>query len=217
MKKIFALVALAFGCLGGQAIAAPVTIEYKMQVSNIKENSFQVESSDDHGFDISVGETVTGYFTYDTTQLMYTDGPNGFLLWENFSLAFQFENNPELVTLDQDLRLETWEGSELRIGGYAYGAPDSSSAGSRAYFIFVDDPYRPLNGYLPAPDQWTGFLPDSNITYVYNSTQGYLIASGNVTSFRVVSSVPEPEAYLMWMTGASLLLFAGRSRRRQSS
>ncbi|GGY31565.1 PEP-CTERM sorting domain-containing protein [Pseudoduganella albidiflava] len=209
MRSLPAVCSLLIAIAATPASAYEVTVEYKVKVNKLLVyGTGYVQHSDLLGFDLSVGDVVTGYFIYDTTTPLIRDGHDMWMLYENFQQSVVFENAPGPIDLSYHAGLRAWELDVLDINTHGSSGPDGQATLATS---FVDEgPYRPLNFYLPAENQWSNFSPSLSSFNYYH--QGELEVVGNMTSFRVVP-VPEPGTYMMLAVGGMVLLAARRKRR----
>ncbi|MBB3222476.1 PEP-CTERM sorting domain-containing protein [Pseudoduganella umbonata] len=209
MRSLPVICSLLFAIAATPASAYEVTVEYKVQVKTLNEfgDVGYVQHSDWLGFDLSVGDVVTGYFTYDTTTPLIRETHDMWALDENFQQSVVFENASGPIDLNYLAGLRAWELDVLDINTHSSSGPDGTATMAAS---FVDEsPYRPLNFHLPAANQWSNFSPSLSS---FNYYQGGLHVAGNMTSFRVVP-VPEPGTHMMLAAGGMVLLAARRKRR----
>ncbi|WP_229487780.1 PEP-CTERM sorting domain-containing protein [Pseudoduganella lutea] len=220
------MAALILASSAFQAHAALITMEYTAVITQMFETEsiwpytdVPVQSNDFTGFSISVGQTVTGTFSYDTETGLGRDGnwEMGYnyylsgakfqqtLKFENSSKVFSFETSDNLITTAYDdpymIRTEGWSDetymASLR-GRFNHPAADSIA-----------------EGYLPAANQWNGFADDSFVEFRQSSYLDFttMMLRADITDIRVISAVPEPSTYLMLGAGLCMVALARRSRR----
>jgi hypothetical protein len=180
-------------------------------------SSTAVQNSSIAGFNISLGETVTGYFSYDTSTAIPFIGGDPWLgyyfqLDGDFKQSLKFENSSSPISYGFN-RLTTKLGAdpyELYLLG------DSGDYRSQWNIVFQHPgPHNIAEGYLPSSDQWSGFGGNSYFDFQQEGADQNSVVSlrANITSFRVLSAVPEPSIYLMIGTGLCILAFARRRSR----
>lgn len=221
MKKAI-LLALALLSTAATARAAIVTFEYTARIDELSERdiwgpSVGVGSSDWAGFTIGTGATITGRLSYDDNTPMRLDNDswprdryimtnvntNSFLHSVTFdeSGVTAASNTGGLSVRDTD----NYDALEVRSG--MRGAPSGWSinadfhvprAGFQSGALFTTQELHDVRPYA----LWA--------TFAEVGGYGVLQATGTVTSFRVISSVPEPSTYAMLLAGAVPLLLRRR-------
>jgi PEP-CTERM motif len=212
--SLFLISALAL--VTSQAQAKPVTVEYTAIVKRMTGGNAVISASDLPGYKISVGETVTGYFSYDSDIQMTSDGPNldgQYLLVGGFSQALKFTNGNK-VSFNYDNYLRTYEDvTPHRIFAEGY---DSAT---RNYKIFSNferfGEYINSHGFLPEPELWSQFNGNNyfDMWYTAPDLQSSINVGADITSFRVINAVPEPTTYAMLGIGLGLMGVVRRNRQ----
>ena len=220
VKKILVAMTFALCTAMNQAAAVPVTVEYKAVAIWIYERhntiSVPVQNTTVPGFAISTGETITGYLTYDTETPMEMLGEPDFgfyyLLRGEFQQSLKFHNRASPITFnfDTDMYADAYT-TPFVLG--ADGQSDSTSKYRLRSSFEHGGHYPAWAGGLPTASDWDGFGGDSYVVFeaLGRTTSAYLKAQ--ITSFRVVSAVPEPSTYLMLGAGLGMIALARRSRR----
>ncbi len=208
--RSFFLIAAAVCAMEAQA--AVVTVEYTATIDLIHRESFSegifdaVESSDWPGYTISVGETVTGRFSYDDTSGI-VDGHG--VTSANATSYTQIFNGCG-SSLDRGSSGELGHGGLVsRFGNHPYASVS---------FFFPAGHLSP--GVLPTANDWSlaavDSYPSNNFQMLFViAPQKELHVGGNKVSFNVVSAVPEPATYAMLFAGLAVTAVASRRRGQQ--
>lgn len=208
-QPLFLTLALALGT--SQLQAKPVTVEYTAQVKWMSDAWGFISSSNAPGYNVSVGETVTGTFSYDTDTQMENWGSSFYYLYDNFSQSFKFANG-DRISLNGTY-VQMYEVPETqRIHAEAV----DSAAVNYHLRVDVERFGEDINshGYLPEPELWSQFNGNNYIEMWYHlpGTTIHMDVGADITSFRVLTAVPEPSTYLMLGAGLGLLGLARRNR-----
>ncbi|GGB84839.1 PEP-CTERM sorting domain-containing protein [Pseudoduganella buxea] len=212
--KSFFLIAAAVCAMEAQA--AVVTVEYNATIDFIHRESFSegifdaVESSDWPGYTISVGETVTGRFSYDDTSGS-VDG-HGITSANAASYTQIFNGSGTILDRGSSGELTVFQGYGglvSRFGNHPYASVS---------FFFPAGHLSP--GVLPTANDWSlaavDSYPSNNFLMLFViAPQKELHVGGNKVSFNVVSAVPEPATYAMLFAGLAVTVVASRRRGQQ--
>ncbi|GGY77219.1 PEP-CTERM sorting domain-containing protein [Pseudoduganella plicata] len=202
------------------AYAAPVLVEFTAEISSMTDMTVQshwipLQSSNALGYDISVGETVKLYFSYDTeTVLPIIDSPyypTEHFSYGNFQQSVKFANGTSALSYSNRNWVHTYEYSDsllIQTGGLFAGNSSSFS-----YRFEWESPYAPVNQALPGADQWSSV---KGLFGLVLPSAGWITVGGEITSVQVVSSVPEPSTYLMLGAGLGLIALSRRKRRTET-
>lgn len=226
MLKVFtqALCTLTAGlAIAGAAHAERYTLKYTATISSIEDHqqspspSYTSASAD--GNVISIDDTVTGYFTFDTamppTHSSTSSAQYG--LDEAFGHVIVFDK----TGFSQQA---TTYHSEINVTTASAGGWDHDSVSFHAPMYYMDGP-----GYvamttlsfqapagtlgdtaLPATlSPFTGWFAYAYVSFEDNET---LYFQGDITSASIVSSVPEPGTYAMLLVGLGLVAWRRRAR-----
>lgn len=230
MKKTFIALGMALLASATAANAEIVTFEYTAKITDLTERgpwspiAYHVESSNLPGFTVRNGETITGRLSYDTGMQLVQDPdfPSSHVYKlgsdANITHTFTLQGSGTSASVDSvpGVRLE-----------------DSSSGGDRLTFTgnaggnnwwetyFSLTAARP--GYQPAVLPGAAGLSEVAGTSGFTAESFYITfwdagiqlnADAHISSFHVVSSVPEPSTYAMLLVGAVPLLL--RRRKAQA-
>lgn len=226
MKKASIALGLALLASAATANAEIVTFEYTAKIIGLEQRGIwspvgeQVQSSDWAGFVINTGETITGRLSYDTsTQLVRDlDYPWGYVYKSvspaNITHSFTMQGSGTSLSVDATAGVTLADSPEsgdgLTFTGNAGGSDWSETSFSLAA---VRPGYQPAvlpgAGELSEVGGTRGFTADS-FTITFWNPGYYVAAASTITSFHVVSSVPEPSTYAMLLAGAVPLLLRRR-------
>jgi len=203
------------------AYAAPVLVEFTAEISSMTEMTrpnhwIPLQSSNALGYDISVGETVKLYFSYDTeTVLPIIDSPyypTEHFSYGNFQQSVKFANGTSALSYSNRNWVHTFEYSDSLLIETSGGFDGNTNYSSRYRFEW-ESPYAPVNQALPRPDQWSSVNGSFALALPSGS---WITVGGAITSAQVVSSVPEPSTYLMLGAGLGLMAISRRKRRTET-
>jgi hypothetical protein len=215
MKPLFAAIALVSSIASTWAHAAPVTVQYRVDITGITDRGWDVDSTGFFGFHLTTDDSITGYFSYDTEVPLthgVADGAREYM-YGGFRQWFIFDKHPTLIVPDHDNYVRTYYSGGRNIIAESFDTP-----GHRGHmFVLFDDPGSGLDGYLPGVDEWDGLSRWSMFSYSYDTGAGWYSVYGYLSDFRVVSvsPVPEPAAGMMLVAGGLALAACRRRARRQ--
>lgn len=226
MLKVFtqALCTLMAGlAIAGAAHAERYTLKYTATISSIEDTrqwpipSYESASAD--GNVISLGDTVTGYFTFDTAMPPIQSGTS----WARYGSDEAFGH---VIVFDKTgfSQQATTYHSQIDVTTASAGGWDRDWVSFQAPMYYMDGP-----GYaaattlsfqapagtlgdtaLPATlSPFTGWFTYAYVSYADDET---LVFEGNITSASIVSSVPEPGTYAMLLAGLGLVAWRRRAR-----
>lgn len=228
MKKTLCILAAGLA-LSGAAQAERYTLHYTAaidQITNASAPAQLLPSATANGNLISTGETVTGWFTFDTASQIVQQGDwsSGAFAQYGYDAAtasavqfgqsgYRQISTPNLSSIWVDDRRNPVYG----LDGVSLMGPtilEDSGLTSNVYLYFqapsVDawtDTAIPVAA-LPALDGWFQY------SYGYFNDNGEyqsLLFRGAMTSASVVSGVPEPGTYAMLLAGLGLLAWRRRA------
>jgi hypothetical protein len=227
MKQASIALGMALLASAATANAEIVTFEYTAAIIDLTEwgpwspIAYHVESSNLPGFTVSNGETITGRLSYDTSMQLVPnpDFPSGHV-YELGSTAkithtFTLQGSGTSSSVDSS--------PGVQMEDYSSGADQltfTGNAGGNNWWETYLSLTATRPGYQPAVlpgaaelGGTSGYTANSfYITFWDAGIQ--LNADAKISSFHVVSSVPEPSTYAMLLAGAVPLLL--RRRKAQA-
>lgn len=231
MKKI--ITGLLAGCLvaAASAHAEQVTYEYTAQIwmfYNYDSLNIQISHPTSWalpGGTVAVGDTFKGRFSYDTSTPLRFDyntyagnAPNNSATakFDASNVSYQSSNTdtaypPKIDLADNAQYLRDY----LKITTYATKTPEYSFDLS---FDFRDSSQTGING-VNIPTDLQNFFGTAYFGYKKQTATSnfYILGLADITSLRLVSSVPEPETYGMLAAGLALVGIQARRRRKQAA
>jgi hypothetical protein len=230
MRKLSVLLA---GLLSaGLAHAGLVTYEFTASFASLKqyhpaEGYSDVNSSIITGFPITVGDTLHGSFTWDTsTPVLYTDSSGTFNTYDTAAgqNAFTVIFNSNSYTVSSANNGSSFLGTQDKLPGQGQDSlhigtgRDTNSGGYESFGLVFSDPSATALTYNHIPSSLTAF-PLGTFGYSYTTGQAPhalgLTGTGTITSLTLVSAVPEPATYMLMVSGLGLL--AWRRQRNGKS
>ncbi len=202
--------------------AAPVVVEYTASIGNIcawqGDTCVGLASSAAPGFTIAVGEQVTGRFSYDDATRMTEDAwgyPYRGLLVGQFTQSLTFSSGAT-VSASYGHAIHMSDSDDYdHILTEGYDQPDLSGTyailRNRFENVTQSGVARPY--FLPTAGEWQNYSTSAS-TFEFISGVN---VTGNITSFRVLSAVPEPATHAMLLAGlVPVLLRKRRTAQRKA-
>ncbi|NVE00905.1 PEP-CTERM sorting domain-containing protein [Massilia sp. BJB1822] len=230
MKTLTALICLM---LALPAKAALVTYNFTAKISSLTEqlgniyNPRPIETRSVNGELISLGYTVKGSFTYDTSTRPSQNPiplPQGVVMYSDFTatnkLDFSFNQNNLHFTSAGENPYQYIIVGDGSMDGFSFSARIKNNASTSSAYLFLSA-YEDIFSSNGIPEN----LPASRFTtkifsYTFSDFQGAtsrsLTASGEITSLELTSPVPEPSSYAMFLAGLAVAAFAVRRRQTNS-
>jgi PEP-CTERM motif len=227
MKKTLCVLAAGLA-LGSTAGAAQYTLHYTARIDTIGDGGFPEQffsSATANGNLVSIGDTVSGRFTFDSetppvllndfgtlvqAQYGYDAATTSFVKFDKTGYSQSAATGSSFIGVT-DNREASYGPDMVSFIGHTYSyAPVFSSAVS---LFFTAPSADALNDTALPPALLDSF--DGEFRYVYGSftDTGYqsLVFRGDITSVSLVSSVPEPGTYAMLLAGLGLLAWRRRA------
>lgn len=226
MSKVLAqaLCTLTAGlAIAGAAHAEPYTLKYTATITSIEDSqqfpipSYTSASAD--GNVISINDTVTGYFTLDTSIPPMQSSTS----WARYELDEAFGHTIVFDKTGYSQQATTYQ-SQIDVVTASDGGWDHDSVTFVAPMYYLAGPgyvaQTTLTFQAPAGTLGDTALPTSlspftgwfTYAYVSYAEEQTLVFEGSITSVSIVSSVPEPGTYVMLLAGLGLVAWRGRGR-----
>ncbi|MYM37814.1 PEP-CTERM sorting domain-containing protein [Duganella qianjiadongensis] len=236
MKKIPLL--LAGLALAGSSNAAVLQFDFTAKIQEMVQFSpltfagGMVSSSDLNGSTVSVGDAISGHFTYDTSTAQISN-VGGLAMFS--AAAAQNALNAAIGTTSLGLDHALSNTTTVQVGNNVAGLKGADSFGianvsangqasqMMALMLFDSTGHAFSDSTLPAALDFSAF-GTSTFYYTYSSasTHAMMGANGSLTSLTVTqlptggnptTPVPEPETYAMLLAGLGLLGWTARRRQ----
>lgn len=231
MKQLIVLSAVL--ALAGGAHAKTVTVEYTAKVSFLTKNQLWGGSSESLSSitlsdgTIRQGQTLTGNFTYDDSAAPASTYHDRFYDAASYvnpaaaiKLTADFGAGGAKVTAATNAEASVHDefthvgyDDRLQISGYSVNPDTSPIYRALSFDFFSHQPAALLGTALPgaAIANFDGATFDFNEWHAESGIPYWIDANGSITSWHVVSAVPEPSMFAMM--AASLGLLAWRRKR----